>query len=341
VREALARDRDVMAPGVDDPPRGGGPASFGFSGAADDGAGRFAFSTSLAKMRAAASAEQAQKEGAGLPAGLMGLGSTAAAPAAPSRFDVWTEGAYSYYSSDRIDGKRQGHAGLFFAGADYLVMPGLLVGALVQLDWMNETSSALVRDADGRGWMAGPYLSAQLTPNLFFDARALWGRSSNHIDPLGAYTDSFETSRALAAAKLTGRWAYGALSFQPSAEIIYFSESQKAYTNAIGIDIDGQSVHLGRLTFGPEVGYRLALGDGGTFEPFVGLKGVWDFAKTDETTAAGEPVGQEAWRGRIEAGATLRTASGIALRAQGSYDGLGDSSFHAWQGRATIVVPLQ
>ena len=189
--------------------------------------------------------------------------------------------------------------------------------------------------------MAGPYVSARLTRNFFFDARALWGRSSNHIDPLGAYTDSYETSRALAAAKLTGKWAFGALSFQPSAEVIYFTERQEAYTNAIGIAIDNQSVTLGRLTFGPEVGYRLAVGEGRVIEPFVGLKGVWDFAKTAETTAAGEPVGHDPWRGRIETGATFRTASGLSFRALGSYDGIGDSQFHAWQGRATLVAPLQ
>ena len=93
--------------------------------------------------------------------------------------------------------------------------------------------------------------------------------------------------------------------------------------------------------FGPEIGYRFAAGGGSVVEPFVGLKGVWDFAKTDETTAAGEPVGREAWRGRVETGATFRSASGISVRAQGSYDGIGDASFHAWQGRATVVVPLQ
>ena len=189
--------------------------------------------------------------------------------------------------------------------------------------------------------MAGPYLSARLTSNLFFDARAQWGSSSNHIDPLGAYTDSFDTSRALVSGKLAGRWSYGAITFQPSAEVIYFSEQQKAYTNAIGVGIDSQTVSPGRLTFGPEVSYRMALGDGGVLEPFVGLKAVWDFNRSQETTAAGEPIGHDEWRGRIETGATLRTPSGVSVRAMGSYDGIGDSHFHAWQGRATVVVPLR
>jgi outer membrane autotransporter protein len=348
VRDSLASDRYALMRETERNGAGRPAISpFAFSGAADDGAGRFAFSTSLTQMRTAAAAEQAQKEaaGSGLPDGLMGLGARGPArPTAdppPPRFDVWTQGSFSYYSQDRIDGKRQGHAGIFFAGADYVVAPGLLVGALVQMDWMNESTQTLGRNADGQGWMAGPYVSARLTRNLFFDARALWGRSNNHIDPLGAYTDSFDTNRSLASAKLTGRWEYGALSFQPSVEVIYFREQQEAYVNAIGIPIDSQRVRLGRLTFGPEIGYRLPLGNGGALEPFVGVKGIWDFAKTNETTAAGEPVGREAWHGRVEAGANLRAAWGLSLRALGAYDGIGDSRFHGWQGRATLVIPLQ
>jgi outer membrane autotransporter protein len=188
--------------------------------------------------------------------------------------------------------------------------------------------------------MVGPYVSARLTQNLYFDARALWGRSSNHIDPLGAYTDRFDTGRVLASAKLTGRWAFGDFSFQPSGELIYFAEGQEAYTNAIGITVDSQSVRLGRLTIGPEIGYRLAVGGGGVIEPFVRFKGVWDFVTTGETAAAGEPVGREPWRGRVETGATFSSGSGISVRALGSYDGIGDAHFQSWQGRASLMIPL-
>ena len=75
-------------------------------------------------------------------------------------------------------------------------------------------------------------------------------------------------------------------------------------------------------------------------EPFVGLKGVWDFTRTTQTTAAGEPISGGDVHGRAEAGATLRTSSGLSFRALGSYDGIGDDKFHAWAGRATVVLPF-
>jgi len=61
MREALAGDRDALARealGEGNPRPGVSP--LGFSGAADDGQGRFAFATSLSQMRAAAAAEQAR-----------------------------------------------------------------------------------------------------------------------------------------------------------------------------------------------------------------------------------------------------------------------------------------
>jgi outer membrane autotransporter protein len=287
---------------------------------------------------AAEAADKAKLASLGPPLGFAGASQRQVS--APSPFDVWVEGMSSYFVNDRIDGRRQGHASILHAGADAVVMPGLLVGVMGSWDWVADSGDGGLQ-REGRGWMAGPYVSARLTRNLYFDARATWGRSTNHVDPLGAFTDTFSTTRALAAAKLTGDWTYGSLRFRPSAEVMWFSETAEAYTNAIGIGIAGQTFSVGRTMFGPEVGYRLQLADNSVVEPFIGFKGVWDFARTQETTAAGVPLGGEGIHGRAEAGLSFRAPSGIMIRAAGSYDGIGDADFRAWQGRATLVVPLR
>ena len=352
-------------------------SAFRFSGNAEDGLGRFAFATSLGQMRAAAEAhDQARRAGAaasmlGAPASqleavatsassgqdtLQGPGRAAslgivqgqgqAAPAAsgggrPGSVDVWVEGSSSYYADNRIDGRRQGHAALAHAGADVIVMPGLLLGVMGSLDWMSESATTPGQSRDGRGWMAGPYMSARITRNLYFDARYAWGRSTNHIDPLGAYTDTFATTRQLASAKITGDWSSGAWRFRPSAEVIWYTETAKAYVNAIGVDIAGQTFSLGRTLFGPEIGYRMLLADKSVLEPYLGLKGVWDFSRTTVTTAAGLPAGDDGIRARLEAGLAYRTPGGITIRGSGAYDGLGSDGFRAVQGQARLVVPLQ
>lgn len=319
---------------------------FSVSGSADDDQGRFQFAASLSQARAAAAANEKRKLDGADPAAMMalGLGSAAtgalASPASQT-FDVWLEGSSSYFRSDARGVNRRGHAAVVSAGVDMLLHPGLLVGVMAQLDWMSDSASGTSQRSEGRGWMAGPYLGARLTPNLYFDARVAWGRSDNEVDPLGAYVDTFDTTRVLASAKLTGDWTYDTFRLRPSAEIIWFEETQHAYENAIGIAIDSQSFHLGRTVFGPEIGYAWRLADETVIEPFVGLKGVWDFAGPEQSAAAGTPVGADELRARVEGGLAVRTPSGIVVRGTGAYDGLGSDGYRAIQGQAQIIVPLQ
>jgi Bacterial Ig-like domain (group 3) len=310
------------------------PAPFMLNGATDDGTGRFEFSTSLSQVRTAALAEQARREAEGVAPGTMGLTSTSrAAMAAAPRFDIWAKGSFSYFTAENLGFKQQGQAGLFSAGADYLVTPGLLLGVLVQSDWVDQAQTGST--ANGLGWMAGPYMSARLTSNIYFDARVLRGRSNNQVDALGLEADGFETTRTAAFAKLSGVWNIGPWLLRPSADFAYVAEQQAGYTTGGGVAIDSQTIALGRVTAGPEVGYRIGLSDGGLLEPFVGVKGVWDFVRTD-----GLDTGPDALRARLEAGASVRLPSGVQLRAAGAYDGVGGTVGQGWSGRGTFVMPL-
>ena len=202
-------------------------------------------------------------------------------------------------------------------------------------------ATALGQNRDGAGWMAGPYIGMRLTKNIYFDARYAWGTATNHVDPLGAYTDTFATARKLASARLTGDWTSGAWRFRPSADLTYFTELQKSYVNQIGIDIPESRISLGRITFGPEIAYRVNLPNQAVLEPYVGLKAVWDFAKSGDIGSGGTAPSPEVLTGRLEAGATVRTQSGVSFRALGAYDGVGSSRYHAWQGQGFLVVPIK
>ena len=54
---------------------------------------------------------------------------------------------------------------------------------------------AFVSAVSGQGAMAGPYVSARLTPNIFIDARAAWGLSDNKVNPFGQYQRPFASPR--------------------------------------------------------------------------------------------------------------------------------------------------
>jgi len=295
-----------------------------------DGRGAFSFGTSLSRLsRAEAIADSSG--GVQVSQGDEFWG---------GRFNVWTEGEISFYRDELGSDAQEGTFAIVYAGADYLVHPGVLVGALVQVDWMGEESDLTGVSVDGLGWMAGPYVSISLTPNLFLDARAAWGRSSNEVSPFGTYEDSFDTYRSLYSAKITGLWRDGPWLFMPDAEVVYFEETQQRYTDSNGLEIGEQTVSLGRVIFGPEVAYEMDWQNQGRLELSAGVKGLWDFEKDDDSTVNGVVVGRNDFQGRLEFGADYTAPSNISTRLGVSYLGLGDSDFEAYQLELLVHIPF-
>ena len=88
-------------------------------------------SASLAQAQAdAAAAERRKLSEAGLSASAAPYNYAVLNPA----FDVWMEAHYSSYADGLGGINREGQFGVLFAGADYVVRPGFLIGALVQID---------------------------------------------------------------------------------------------------------------------------------------------------------------------------------------------------------------
>lgn len=256
-------------------------------------------------------------------------------------FDVWVEAHYLTYGSNLANIATDGQFGILYVGADYLFGDAFIAGFLVQFDWAEETSATLNSRIEGSGTMAGPYVSARLAPNLFFDARVAWGTSDNRVDPFGLYTNSFSTERWLAHAKLTGNWHSGDdVRVTPSLSVDYVREQRDGYVDSLGVTIPAQTVELGRLTFGPEIARRFVAADGATYEPFVALTGSWDFARSQDLSLTGQPASADAFHGKVQAGLLARMPNGVSLRVAGSYDGIGSSDFDAYGGQFWLNIPL-
>jgi hypothetical protein len=139
-------------------------------GSAESGSNRFSFSTSMSQI--------AQSKAAAKQDGRMNIGASDGVMLEPTYpqvpgVDVWVEGHYQKWEDDIGGGDRSGNFGILYVGADYLVNPMILVGALVQFDWMDDESKTLNSDVSGNGWMAGPYVSLRLADNILFDARGV------------------------------------------------------------------------------------------------------------------------------------------------------------------------
>jgi outer membrane autotransporter protein len=191
---------------------------------------------------------------------------------------------------------------------------------------------------------AGPYAGVRLSNNLYLDGRALWGRSSNEISPFLTYSDEFDTTRLMLAARLTGRWTHGAWTFSPSAELIKFQETSRSYTDSLGMAIGSQRVDIGRLIFGPEVSYTFRRQDGLSIVPRVTLRGIWDFERPTlmglDATGLGAGGDHDTLRARVETGVAITDALGRRLDVSGAYDGLGSDDVKAVNGRARLTLPF-
>ena len=272
----------------------------------------------------------------------LGAGDGGALPLAfeaASPWDIWVEGRYSAFDDDNGNLDRDGHIGVLYFGGDYRVAQNLIVGVLAQFDWAKDNSGVLASKADGNGWMVGPYLSARVHENIYFDLRAAWGRSSNDLD-LAGVAGGFDTSRWLVKGALAGNWYHAAWRFTPSAELAYMTESADGYIDLAGAFVAGQDVSLGRLQFGPEIGYRFTQTADIFIEPFAALKGVWDFDNPNVAIIDGFVVGPGDFWGRLEGGLNVMTSGGTYVRGFASWDGVGASDYSGYTLQGTINVPL-
>jgi len=255
-----------------------------------------------------------------------------------SKWDLWFEGSYSKFegSSDS-----EGHFGIAYIGLDYVVSRDLLIGALVQFDQMEDSSEINGSSVEGRGWMVGPYVTARLRDNLIFDGRFALGKSTNDISPFGTYTDTFETSRVLIEASLSGQYLVQGWTVSPNVSLAYLHEKQKSYVDSLNVTIPAQTVSLGQLRFGPNVSRRFTQPDGSSFEPFVSLDGIYTFGSSDDIVSAEATKEAEGLRARVEAGFTTTNEYGTQLSVRANYDGIGLSDFESYGVSVKLNIPLQ
>jgi outer membrane autotransporter protein len=306
------------------------------------------FGTSLSEIKAAvAMSEEHDMRAKMEAAGLGYLGQSYSNPYVELRpgFDVWIEGQIAEYK-DTLGGiDREGDFSILYLGADYVISPGFLVGALVQLDRTEEDidDPSLVGEIDGTGWMAGPYLGVRLLDNLYFDARAAWGRSSNDftLDDtiVGARSGSFDTDRWLVSASLTGTHYYNMWRFSPQVSLAYGTETYDDFATSLGQTITGDGAHIGRLTGTMEIGRSFYGRDGTIIEPHVAVSGIWNF-DSDDLVINGQLVETEGGRAKVEGGVLVTMPNGISLRGAASVDGLGDDDLEAVSGSAWLSIPL-
>lgn len=264
------------------------------------------------------------------------------------RFDVWFAADYSSISDDRAGDSAESEFGIVQLGVDFALDDDTIVGFMVQRDWMDETQETIATAAggiapaqiDGAGWMVGPYAAKELDNGIIVDVLALFGQSDNDINPLGFYTDNFETDRYLIRANISGEWVDGSWRVRPSASLSHFEETQEAYTDSLGITIPEQSVSIGRLTVGPEVAYRTENPDGGYWEVHGQLNANFDYDPASLMDATGRVFDTGQFRADAALGIRGQMHNGAVASFEVNLSGFGEDDFEATGARFEVRIPF-
>ncbi len=254
---------------------------------------------------------------------------------AACRNDFWVEGTLGRYTSSDNDAK--GHYGIVHGGFDRRVGKGLLIGIGAQFDRVVRNGEADKQAADikGNGWMAGPYVTARLHENLYFDGGIRAGTASNRITMPGAgFTDTFTSWRWGAHATLLGDFDAGRFNFRPSASFVWFEETAKSWTDGNDLRIPEVRTRKGDLEGGLRVSHTTPDGQS---SQYVEVDGV--FALTNGSGKFGlQGSRKREHRVRLGLGATVADLLGGTLDAGLSFEGLGRNDWETYAVRLGYSV---
>lgn len=262
---------------------------------------------------------------------------------ANGKLDFWVEGRVTQFEQKFNDGagryRSDGSAGSLNLGADYLITPSLMIGALVYLDRYGEDYDTLRSGSASSGVLVGPYASMRLAPDLIFDAQAAWGETDNESKlPDGARL-AYETERQLLRGQLSGNRNLLGLQFTPSLGLSVVEDRIADPDRLPENGVERGSSVFGRLGVGSTVSYRFVLVDGGFVQPSAAINKGWSLEELDsfgiDAEALSNDVGAAA-----EAGLIFGTAAGVNIRATGAIEGLGQEDYSAWSGRISLTAPL-
>lgn len=252
------------------------------------------------------------------------------------KWDFWTE-----LKAARTDqGISETNSALGFAGGHYFISDQFLIGVLAQLDWSKQINSSFNSTVKGTGWMVGPYIAGKVTDqNLFYEARATWGKSDNKISPSGTTEDEFNTTRWLISGKLSDDIKRGEYTIKPTLFISYFEEEQAAYTDSAATAIAAQTVSLGEIKFGPNVSRKFTTDDDTVIQAKIGFSGIYNFGVNGNSSNSTLSNGK--LRARLDGVVTASLESGKSLSLNGYYDGIGVTNFQSYGGGIKLSIPFQ
>lgn len=252
-------------------------------------------------------------------------------PPGPSSWNAWADGRGIAMNDSLARSNGAGFVGL--AGVDYKAVPWLAIGLALGAESFNTNLGNRDLRITSQGFSVVPYLGIRFDANLYAMMFAGASRLTYLTTPVAAGgTTRFDAWRFMAGAALIGLWREGPWRLQPSLDLGFGAENQNAHLAGNGAMVDAQTVHYGRISAGPEMGYRFTL-DEWSIEPFVLARANLDLLPDTAVAFLSQQVPIRG-QGSGSAGAgVILYSSGFNVRIDVSYDSIGVRGLDVWTGR--------
>lgn len=248
-----------------------------------------------------------------------------------SALRFWLDGRYTDWNSAGLDGDQ--FNGL--AGVSLLVGNGMVAGlALGYEDADYDTATGA--ELDGDGFSAGLYAGGALSGNFRFDAQ-VHGALLGYDVRSGAVTGDFDATRLVASAGLSHLWTLGPLTIEPTLRATGTWEWQDGYVDSAAVVHASRDINFGRVSLGSKISHAVAMGDGGTFTPYILSYSDYRFSSGDMTTDSA----LDGLSHRLGAGFDVRMNNGISAGILGEVYGLGlDHDALAKSIKGQVAIPF-
>lgn len=247
-------------------------------------------------------------------------------------YGLWFRGASTLVDHEKTAGAYSGSTLSLGGGADYRFGNKILAGLALTYEQGDIAATFNSVDLAGEGATVAPYIGWRPLPQLMLDASI--GVST--LDYNAQRSDNgvsaqFDALRVFGGLNGTGTFRFGPLRLSPTAGLQYLEERQDSHSDGGGVSISDQTVNVGRLRSGMEIGYTLDreyIGFG--LEPYVRSSGEWDFQQPAAVTlSTDETVNPSRYGGGLAGGLNLFNDNGLTGKVEGRLDSIGRADYES------------
>ena len=251
------------------------------------------------------------------------------------RWSAWFRGTTTFLNDGTPGASFDGSLYSATGGVDYLVTDNILVGLMFGYEDFKLDTKFNAGAFEGSGYSVGPYVAVRFWKRYVVNALFAYTWLKSDLNGTSAGTTAaggYDSTRWLVTGNLEGTWRFGRLRLSPAVGVIYARERRPAFTNSAAFTTPATTTVFGRISFGPEIGFTLFRRGHTYVEPFVSIKGQYDFETRGSLVLSSGAIvpARQKLLARQGFGVNLRLGQQFTARLGGFYDGIGRRNYSAW-----------